>query len=64
VLDLQWKEGSGQGQGWLASAGADRTVQVSVSLQTSELPNGRFGICRRAGTGGQSRYIHCMLLSH
>jgi WD40 repeat protein len=31
VLDLQWKEGSSHvsGQGWLASAGADRTVQVS-----------------------------------
>lgn len=33
VLDLQWKEGDPHmsGNGWLASAGADRTVQVRVS---------------------------------
>lgn len=31
VLDLQWAVGEGphSGNGWLASAGADRTVQVS-----------------------------------
>lgn len=36
VLDLQWKQWDGQvtGNGWLASVGADRTVQVS--LRTAE----------------------------
>ena len=31
VMDLKWKEGEQEGEsssGWLASAGADRTVQV------------------------------------
>lgn len=34
VMDLKWKEGEDyalQGQGWLASAGSDRTVQVGLS---------------------------------
>lgn len=38
VMDLKWKGNQGEeGSGWMASAGADRTVQVGASFVRADI---------------------------